>query len=204
MPRQPVPLRQEFLNGLWDENPTLVQVLGMCPTLAVTNSIVNGFAMAMATGFVLICSNVVVSLVRKLIPNQVRMGAYMIIIAAFVTIADMVLAAQYPDISRALGPYVPLIVVNCIILGRAEAFASKNGVGRSLLDALGNSCGFLVSLLVLGTVRELIGTGGLFGHVFWGETVHPWLVMILPAGAFLTLGSAMGLINHLVARREAA
>ena len=203
MRRKPLPLTQEFLKGVWKENPALVQILGMCPVLAVTTSAINGFAMGMATMFVLVSAATFVSILRKIIPHQVRIATYMVIIASFVTVADMVLAAEFPDISKALGPYVPLIVVNCIILGRAEAFASKNRLGRSLLDALGNATGFLMALVALGAVRELLGTGSIFGFMLLGAPFKPWLVMILPAGAFLTLGMALGLINYFT-RQEAA
>lgn len=198
-----VTLRDEFMKGLWKDNPILVQVLGTCPTLAVTSSAINGIAMGLATTFVLLASNIAISLLRNFIPDQVRIAAYMIVIAAFVTIADMFLAAQYPDISRALGPFVPLIVVNCIILGRAEAFASKNGVGRSILDALGMGAGFSLVLLSFGIVRELMGTGGVFGIHVAPDWYTPWLVMILPAGAFFTFGSALGLMTYFARRRAA-
>ena len=203
MARKQPPLSAEFAKGLWSENAVLVQALGMCPTLAVTTSATNGLAMGIATSFVLISSSLVVSLLRLIIPHQVRIATYMVIIASFVTLADMVLAAGYPAISKALGPYVPLIVVNCIILGRAEAFASKNRIGRSLVDALGMGAGFFVTLTALGAIREIVGTGAVFGVPVSCGLYEPWLVMILPAGAFLTLGLALGLINQLT-RRGAA
>ena len=203
MPRKPLPLNQEFLKGVWKENPALVQILGMCPVLAVTTSAINGFAMGMATMFVLVSAATFVSILKKVIPHQVRIATYMVIIASFVTIADMVLAAEFPNISKALGPYVPLIVVNCVILGRVESFASKNSLGRSLLDAFGNATGFLLALVALGTIRELLGSGSVFGFVLLGSLFKPWLVMILPAGAFLTLGILLGLI-HYFTRQEAA
>jgi len=200
MARQPLPLGKEFVKGVWEENPVLVQVLGMCPTLAVTTSAINGMAMGLATTFVLVCSALVVSALRKVIPNQVRIATYMVVIASFVTIADMVLGAEFPQISKALGAYVPLIVVNCVILGRAEAFASKNGIVRSLMDALGNGVGFLIALMSLGAIREILGTGQVFGMGNLSVLYHPWLVMILPAGAFLTLGCSLGLINYMTRR----
>lgn len=179
---------QDFIKGLWKENPIFRQLLGMCPTLAVTNAVINGLAMGLATAFVLIFSSMVVASIKKLIPNQVRIACYIVIIATFVTMADRFLAAFFPPISKSLGPYVPLIVVNCIILGRQEAFSSKNSVGRSLLDALGMSLGFILALLVLSTIREILGAGTLLGHQIMGLWFKPWIIMILPPGAFITLG----------------
>ncbi len=179
---------QDFLKGLWEENPIFRQLLGMCPTLAVTNAVINGIAMGLATAFVLIFSSFVISLIKKLIPSQVRIATYIVIIASFVTIADRFLAAFFPPISKSLGPFVPLIVVNCIILGRAEAFASKNSVGRSILDALGMSTGFIIALLVLSSIREVLGSGTLLGAKVMGGWFEPWVIMVLPPGAFITLG----------------
>ncbi len=184
----------EYLKGLWNENPIFRQLLGMCPTLAVTNAVINGIAMGLATAFVLIFSSVVVSLIKKLIPSPVRIACYIVVIATFVTIADRFLAAFFPPISKALGPYVPLIVVNCIILGRQEAFSSKNSVGRSFIDALGMSTGFIVALLILSSIRELLGMGTFLGHQVLGAWFKPWIIMILPAGAFITLGILIGLV----------
>jgi H+/Na+-translocating ferredoxin:NAD+ oxidoreductase subunit E len=186
-------LAQEYLKGLWDENPVFRQLLGMCPTLAVTNAVVNGIAMGLAASFVLILSSVVVASIKKLIPSQVRIASYIVIIASFVTIADRFMAAYFPPISKALGPYIPLIVVNCIILGRQEAFSSKNTVGRSLIDSLGMSTGFILALLVLSSIREILGAGTFLGHQVLGAWFKPWTIMILPAGAFLTLGLLLGL-----------
>ncbi|MBD3413331.1 MAG: RnfABCDGE type electron transport complex subunit E [Candidatus Aminicenantes bacterium] len=186
-------LGAEYLKGLWDENPVFRQLLGMCPTLAVTNAVINGFAMGLATAFVLILSSLVVSSIKKLIPSQVRIATYIVIIASFVTIADRFLAAFFPPISKALGPYVPLIVVNCIILGRQEAFSSKNSIGRSLVDALGMSTGFILALLVLSSIRELLGAGTFLSYQVLGSWFKPWIIMILPAGAFITLGVLLGL-----------
>lgn len=193
---------QEYIKGLWRNNPIFKQVLGMCPTLAVTTSALNGIAMALATTFVLFFSSTIISLIRKLIPNQVRIASYIVVIATFVTIVDLVMKAQFPDLSKALGPYIPLIVVNCIILGRAEAFASKNNVGRSMLDALGMGSGFLIALLMLGSIRELLGTGMILGYQIMPSFYEPWLIMILPAGAFLTLGSLMGFFTFLSMRKK--
>jgi len=186
---------KEFTKGLWKENPVLVQVLGMCPTLAVTTKAVFGFSMGLATTFVLISSSIVVSLIRKIVPNQVRIAVFTVIIATFVTVADYFLKAQFPMISKALGPYVPLIVVNCIILGRQEAFASKNSVGRSFLDALGMGLGFAISLVILGSVREILAFGSIFNYVVLGDWYAKWVIMALPAGAFITLGILIGVFN---------
>lgn len=192
----------EYIKGLWEINPVIKQVLGMCPTLAVTVSVMNGFAMALATTFVLVFSSLLISSIRKLIPNQVRIAAFIVVIATFVTIADLVMKAQFPALSKALGPFVPLIVVNCIILGRAEAFASKNSPFRSFLDALGNGTGFLIALVVMGGIRELIGSRTLLGYQILPNGFEPWLIMILPAGAFLTLGLLMGLANFYVDKKK--
>ena len=192
----------EFRRGLWTENPVFRQLLGMCPTLAVTNSAINGLAMGLATSFVLISSSTIVSLIRKLVPNQVRIATFTVIIATFVTVADQFLGAFFPDISKALGPYVPLIVVNCIILGRQEAFASKNPVHKSILDAVVMGCGFIATLTVLGSIREILGSGSLFRLQLLGEWFKPWVVMILPAGAFLSLGIGLGIINYIVSRKK--
>jgi len=189
-------LKFEFIKGLWNENAVLRQLLGMCPTLAVTTSSINGLTMGLATSFVLISSSIVVSIFRKLIPNQVRIPVYTIIIATFVTVADLFLAARFPDLSKALGPYVPLIVVNCMILGRQEAFASKNPVYRSFIDALGMGCGFILTLVVLGSIREILGAGSIFNVVLL-ENFRNWIIMILPAGAFLTLGFLIAFTNLL-------
>ncbi len=200
--KKQVTLLKEFTKGLWEINPTFKQILGMCPTLAVTVSAINGIAMALATTFVLVFSSLLISLVRKLIPNQVRIAAYIVIIATFVTIVDLVMKAQFQELSKALGPFIPLIVVNCIILGRAEAFASKNSPLRSVLDALGNGAGFLISLFVLGGIREIIGSRTLLGYQVLPNAFEPWLIMILPAGAFLTLGLMMGFANVYIERKK--
>lgn len=201
MGKKTIPVTQEFVKGLWQENPVLVSLLGLCPTLAVTNSALNGLAMGLATAFVLTCSSIMISLMRNIIPRQVRIASYIVVIATFVTMADLFLAAFYPGLSKALGPYVPLIVVNCVILGRQEAFASRNRVHRALLDALGMGCGFLLVLFVLGSIRELLGSGSILNVQVLGAWFQPWLVMILPAGAFFTLGLLIGLTNWINARR---
>lgn len=193
---------QDFLKGFWEQNPVFVQVLGMCPTLAVTVSAINGIAMALATTFVLVCASLLISLIRKLIPTQVRIASFIVVIATFVTIVDLVMQARFPDLSKALGPFVPLIVVNCLVLGRQEAFASKNNPLRSVLDALGMGIGFLLALFVLGSIRELFAARTILGYQLLPEAFTPWLVMILPAGAFLTLGLLMGLANWQADRRK--
>jgi electron transport complex protein RnfE len=187
------PISAEYFKGLWDENPVFRQLLGMCPTLAVTNAVINGIAMGLATTFVLIFSSLVVSSIKKIIPAQVRIASYIVIIASFVTVADLFLQAFFYPISKALGPYVPLIVVNCIILGRQEAFSSKNSVGRSLVDALGMSTGFVLALLLLSSVREILGAGTFLGLRVLGAWFKPWIIMLLPAGAFIAFGLLLGL-----------
>ena len=186
-------LSAEYLKGLWDENPVFRQLLGMCPVLAVTNAVINGIAMGLAASFVLILSSLVVASIKKIIPNPVRIASYIVVIATFVTVADRVMAAFFPAISKTLGPYIPLIVANCIILGRQEAFSSRNSVGRSLIDALGMSTGFVLALLVLSSIREVLGAGTFLGYQVMGPWFKPWIIMILPAGAFITLGVLLGI-----------
>lgn len=176
-----------FVNGLWKQNPVFVQVLGMCPVLAVTNSARNAVAMGLATLFVLVCSNTLVSLVRKLVRKQVRIATYILIIATFVTMVDYIIKAVSIDVYKALGPFIALIVVNCIILGRAEAFASKNTVGKAILDGLGMGVGFAIALFCLGSVREILGAGTLFGIPLFGPNFQPWVLFLLPSGGFFTL-----------------
>ncbi len=185
----------ELIKGLWRENPILVTILGLCPTLAVTTSAVNALTMGLAVVFVLTASSTIVSLIRNLVPKQVRIASFIVIIATFVTMVDLFLKAYSLPLSRALGPYVPLIVVNCIILGRAEFFASKNKVGLSILDALGMSLGFTATLIVLGGIREILGMKTFFGMKVLGQGFEPWVVMILPPGAFITLGFLLGAKN---------
>ena len=193
---------QTLKKGIWDNHPIFRQLLGMCPTLAVTTSAVNGLSMGLAVLFVLSFSSLVVSLIRRIVPPQVRIAVYTIIIATFVTLADVFLKAQFPQISKELGPYVPLIVVNCIILGRAEAFASKNTTGKALIDALGMSLGFLWGLVILGSLRELLGNGTIFYQQVLGQDFEKWVVMILPAGAFIVLGFLVALMNCLESRKK--
>ncbi|MGB2845251.1 MAG: electron transport complex subunit E [Candidatus Aminicenantaceae bacterium] len=194
---------QEFVKGLWDENPVFRQLLGLCPTLAVTGWVINGLAMGLATSFVLIFSSLVVSSIKKFIPSQVRIASYIVIIATFVTIADRCMAAFFPLISKSLGPYIPLIVVNCIILGRQEAFSSRNSVGRSFIDALGMSSGFVLALLILSSIREVLGVGTFLGLQVMGTWFKPWIIMILPPGAFLTLGILLGIALHIERKTKA-
>jgi electron transport complex protein RnfE len=177
----------DFLKGLWRENPVFVQVLGMCPTLAVSNTARNALAMGLATLFVLTLSNAVIAAIRRLVPSQVRMATFILVIATFVTIVDYAIQAISLDLHKALGAFISLIVVNCIIMGRAEAFASKHGVAPSLLDGAGMGAGFTLSLLCLGSVREVLGSGTLFGVAVLPAGFQPWVIMILPSGGFLTL-----------------
>ncbi|MCB1847883.1 MAG: electron transport complex subunit E [Halieaceae bacterium] len=197
------PSTDEFIKGLWRENPVFVQVLGMCPVLAVTNSGANALAMGLATTFVLVLSNALVSALRSFIPKQVRIATFILIIATFVTVVDYLIQAISLDMHRALGAFISLIVVNCLILGRAEAFASKNTLGRSILDGLGMGVGFTFALLCLGGVREILGSGSLFGFALFPAGFQPWIVMILPSGGFFTLALWLLLFNRLKARRAA-
>lgn len=179
---------EEFVKGIWRENPTFVQVLGMCPTLAVTNTAINALAMGSATTVVLIASCVIVSLLRRAIPNAVRISTYVVIIATFTSVVDLVLQALAPAVHKELGAFIALIVVNCIILGRQEAFASKVGPLLALADAAGMGLGFTIGLSCLGTIREVLGNGSLFGVDLFGSHFEPWVVMVLPPGGFLVLG----------------
>jgi len=201
--RQPVMATDEFIKGLWRENPVFVQVLGMCPVLAVSNTALNALAMGLATTFVMLMSNLLVSTLRNFIPKQVRIATYILIIATFVTIVDYAIEAISLDLHKSLGAFISLIVVNCLILGRAEAFASKNRVGHAVLDALGMGAGFTLALLCLGGVREVLGEGALFGVALFPDGFEPWIVMILPSGGFFTLAGWLLLINYMKQRREA-
>lgn len=191
-----------FIKGLWKENPVFVQVLGMCPVLAVTNSAMNAIAMGLATAFVLIMSNVLVSILRSFIPKQVRIATYILIIATFVTVVDFLIQAISLEVHKGLGAFISLIVVNCLILSRAEAFASKNTIGKSLLDALGMGVGFAFALLCLGVVREIFGNGTLFEISLFSDRFEPWVLMILPGGGFFTLGAWLLLFNWLQERKK--
>ena len=183
-------------NGIIKENPTFVLLLGMCPTLATTTSSINGMSMGLATMFVLICSNIVISLIKNLTPDKVRIPVFVVVIASFVTILQMCLKAYLPEINKSLGLFIPLIVVNCIILGRAAAFACKNGPLASLFDGVGIGLGFTLGLTLLGTVRELLGAGSVFGLPLLPETCNI-LLFILPPGAFISLGYLIAIINKL-------
>jgi electron transport complex protein RnfE len=195
-------LYQEFKRGLWKENAVFRLLLGLCPTLAVTTSAENGLGMGLATTFVLVGSNVVVSLLRRLIPSKVRIPAFIVIIASFVTVVQLCMEAYFYDLYKALGIFIPLIVVNCVILGRAEAFASKNSLLPSLVDGLGMGTGFTLALFVLGAVRELFGSGALLGYSVLGSSYQPFLLMILPPGAFIAMGLLLAAMNRFDARRR--
>jgi len=191
----------EFVKGLWRENPTFRMMLGLCPTLAVSTSVVNGLGMGISATFVLVGSSAMVSMVRNVVPEKVRIPCFIVIIATFVTIVELMMKAYAPFLSRSLGIYVPLIVVNCIVLGRAEAFASKKGVWASVMDALGMGFGFTWALCVISAIRELTGNGTIFGYPV-GVSFSPPLFMILAPGALLTIGLLIGLINHLSIRED--
>jgi len=191
------------MNGIIKENPTFRLVLGMCPTLALSTAAVNGIGMGLATTFVLVGSNVFVSLLKNFIPDRVRIPAFVIIIASFVTIVELVMKAYVPSLYEALGIYIPLIVVNCIILARAEAFASKNGVVASAVDGLGMGLGFTLALTLLAAIRELIGNGSIFGMQLMGAGYQPALIFILAPGGFFTLGLILALMNSLTDREKA-
>lgn len=178
----------QLLDGLFTNNPVLVQLIGMCPTLATSTSLSNAIGMGLAAAFVLICSNVVISLVRKLIPSKVRIACYIVIIAGFVTVLDLLMQAYLPDLSVSLGMYIPLIVVNCIILARAEAFASKNGVFRSMIDGLAMGLGFTFALCLLASIREIIGAGTIYGIPLFGANYQPVTMIVQAPGGFLCLG----------------
>ncbi len=193
---------KEFTKGLIKENPTFVQLLGMCPTLAVTTSVSNGVGMGLSATAVLVASNVVISLCRKFIPNKIRIASYIVIIAGFVSAIEMLLKAYLPEISKSLGLYIPLIVVNCIILARAEAFASKNTVGNSALDGLGIGLGFTCALTIIGAIREILGNGTFLGISLFGSGFLPATMLILPPGAFIVLGLLIGAINLIRSRKE--
>lgn len=187
-------------NGLIKENPTFVLLLGMCPTLATTTSLINGISMGLSTAFVLICSNIAISLIKNLTPDAVRIPVFVVVIASFVTVLQMCLAAFFPSINSSLGLYIPLIVVNCIILGRAEAFACKHGALDSMLDGIGVGLGFTLGLSLLGFFRELLGTGCVMGIRLLPETAG-MLLFILPPGAFITLGYLIAVVNRLRAKQ---
>ncbi|MBR1909476.1 MAG: electron transport complex subunit E [Lachnospiraceae bacterium] len=188
---------ERLINGLVKENPTFVLMLGMCPTLAVTTSAINGIGMGLATTVVLVLSNIMISILRKVIPDGVRIPAFIVVIASFVTIVELLLKAYIPSLYAALGLYIPLIVVNCIILGRAESYASKNGVVYSAFDGLGMGLGFTFGLTCIGTVRELIGAGSLFDIMIMPESYEPVTIFILAPGAFLVLAFLVAIMNRI-------
>lgn len=189
-----------FTKGLIFDNPIFVQLLGMCPTLAVTNSAQNAVGMGLATTAVLIGSNAVISLIKNLIPSKIRIPAFVVVIATFVTMIGMLMKAYLPDLDKALGLFIPLIVVNCLILARAESFASKQTVFPSVVDGIGMGLGFTLGLTILGAVRELFGLGTIFGVTVLGDFYHPASIMTLPPGAFLALGLLLALFNKLTAK----
>lgn len=188
-------------NGIIDENPAFVLLLGMCPTLATTSSAINGMSMGLATAFVLICSNTVISAIKNLVPDQVRIPAYIVVIASFVTVLQMCMEAFVPDLYKSLGLFIPLIVVNCIVLGRAESFAAKNGVLASAFDGIGIGLGFTIALTLLGFIRELLGTGKVFGMTLFPEN-YGALLFILAPGAFIALGYLIALVNKAMRKTQ--
>lgn len=201
----PKPITMDtFMRGIWKENPVFVMVLGMCPTLAVTNSTINALGMGISTAFVLVCSCALVSMVRNVVPKQVRIATYIVIIATFVTMVDYLIQAVSITLYKALGAFIQLIVVNCIILGRAEAHAAKHRVTKSVVNAAGMGVGFIIGLLALGTVRELLGSGTILGFSVFGASFQPWIIMILPPGGFFVLGSWLLLFSWLEARKKAS
>jgi electron transport complex protein RnfE len=195
-------MQAEFVKGIWKENPVFVQVLGMCPMLAVTNTAINGLAMGLATTFVLVGSSLLISALKSWIPKQVRISVYIIVIATFVTIVDFLLKAAVPDVHKALGAFIALIVANCLILGRQEAFASKNPVRHAFADAGGMALGFTVALVSLGGLREILGNGSLFAVDLFGPNFEPWVIMILPPGGFLMLGVMLLVFAVVKEKRE--
>ena len=202
-PLPPKPITMDtFLRGVWQENPVFVMLLGLCPTLAVTNTTFNALGMGLATTFVLIGSSALVSLLRNVIPKQVRIASYIVIIATFVTIVDYAIHALSLELYNALGAFIQLIVVNCVILGRAESYASKHRITKSLVNALGIGAGFTFALLCLGSVREILGSGTLLGIPLFGESFQPWVVMILPPGGFFVASAWLMLFAWLKERKQ--
>ena len=195
-------LNREFRKGLWRENAVFRLLLGLCPALAVTTSAENGLGMGLATTFVLVCSNIVVSLLRKVIPPKVRIPSFIVVIASFVTVVQLCMEAYFYDLYKALGIFIPLIVVNCLILGRAESFASKNRLVPAVVDGGGMGLGFTLALFVLGAVRELFGSGTLLGYSVFGEAYQPLILMILPPGAFIAMGLLLAGMNLFDARKQ--
>lgn len=194
----------EFVKGLWRDNPVFIQVLGMCPALAVSNTAMNALAMGLATTFVLVMAGLSVSMLRRFIPKEARIVSYICIIATFVTCVDYLMMALSLELHRALGAFIALIVVNCLILGRAEAFASKNKPGRAMLDGLGMGVGFTLALLFIGVVRELLGSGTLFGISMFPDGFQTWTIMVLPSGGFLAMAGWLVIVNWLRQREDEA
>ncbi|MBQ4116460.1 MAG: electron transport complex subunit E [Clostridia bacterium] len=192
----------QFKDGIITNNPTFVQLLGTCPALATTTSASNALGMGLSVILVLVCSNMFISLLRKFIPNQIRIASYIVIISGFVSALDLLIKAYLPSLSNSLGLFIPLIVVNCIILARAEAFASKNKVLPSVIDGLAMGAGFTFALVILGSIREIIGAGTIFGINVFGDWFEPAVLFILPPGAFITLGFVIALVQKLQHRRE--
>ena len=188
-------LFQEFTKGIIKENPVLRILLGMCATLAITTTLINGVGMGIATTFVLVFSNLFISLVAPITPDKIRIPIFIIVIATFTTVVDLLMAAYTPELSRALGVFIPLIVVNCIIFGRAEAFACKAKIMNSIMDGLGMGVGFILTLAVVSSIREILGNGTIFGYQIFGQSYSPALIMIMPPGAFLVLGLLIGTMN---------
>jgi electron transport complex protein RnfE len=195
-------LGQEFRKGFWRDNAVFRLLLGLCPALAVTTSAENGLGMGLATTFVLVCSNIVVSSLRKFIPAKVRIPSFIVVIASFVTVVQLCMEAYFYNLHKALGIFIPLIVVNCLILGRAEAFASKNRLAPAIADGVGMGLGFTLALFVLGAVRELFGSGSLLGYAVFGPEYQPLLLMILPPGAFIAMGLLLAAMNKFDAHRK--
>ena len=195
-------LKSVFMNGIITENPTFMQLLGMCPTLAVTTSLQNGLGMGLSATAVLICSNLLISLLRKIIPDKVRIAAYIVIIAAFVTVIDMSLQAFLPDLATSLGVFIPLIVVNCIILARAEAFASKNPPLQSAVDGLGMGLGFTLALCIISSIREILGAGSIWGIQLYGGAAVPATILIMAPGGFIVLGLLVGAVNYFLKKAK--
>ncbi len=200
-------IKDNFLKGIWKNNPVLILLLGFCPVLAVSTSVVDALGMGISTTFVLLGSNIVISLIRNFVPKKMRIPVYIVVIATFVTIVDLVLYGFFFDLHKSLGLFIPLIVVNCIVLGRAEAFASKNGIFASIIDALGMGVGFILAIGLLATIRELLGNGSFLNIKIMGDSFKPVIVAILPPGAFLSLGfmlAGMNKINDIRAEKEKA
>jgi len=202
MNKKKVDIKKMFVDGIWNQNPVLVQAIGLCPTLAVTTSMKNGFYMGMATTFVLLGSNIMISALKKVVPSEVRIPIYIVMIATFVTLVQLFVSAFMPELNKSLGIFIPLIVVNCMILGRAEAFASKNGVFDSLIDGITMGLGFTLALMVMGGIREFLGANKLFDLLVI-PSFKPAAAMILPVGGFLTMGVLIAIMNYINMKKRA-